>query len=358
MHRPIYILLLAALALTACDDCGKTPAGPGSDAGDAGDAGSTSEDGSSMAPEGFFEPFDAEILAGWGLHVIARGEDDIYVAGGSPDRGSLLHFDGTSWTVEEIPEGTPLLNWVALFADGQTAVVGNGGTVLWNSGAGWEPMQTPTEEDLWGIWGASPDDVWAVGGRGRAEGQATVLHYDGVDWSPANVPVLERPGVNAFFKVWGTAADNVYIVGQKGGMLRYDGSELMELDVGTAEDLISLWGTGPDDIIVVGGRSNGVMSHWDGTDWTTQNVAPAPGINGVFMTAPGEFWVGGVRGLLRKGTVTADGFDIPRTKPVSEDDVHAVFGVPGYGLMAVGGNFGMVDGPYEGLVLGKTEDWE
>ena len=74
------------------------------------------------------------------------------------------------------------------------------------------------------------------------------------------------------------------------------------------------------------------------------------------MTARGEFWIGGVRGLLRKGAVTGDGFDVPRTQPVSQNDVHAVFDVEGYGLLAVGGNFGMIDGPFEGLAIGTAEE--
>lgn len=357
MTRIARALLLVMLA-AGCGDCGQNNP-TNNDTPDAGDDASAADSG---LPEGFVQPFDPAEL-GWGLHVIARDAADIYVAGGTPDRGALLHFDGSVWTPEDLPDGTPLLNWVEPFADGQTAAVGNGGTALWNDGTGWVTLETPTTEDLWGIWGANPTDVWAVGGRGRSPGQATVLRYDGTAWTAAAVPEIQRPGVNAWFKVWGTAADNVYVVGQNGACLHYDGSMIEEFGVGTSEDLISLWGTGPDDIILVGGRGNGVLSHWNGMDWHTESISPAPGVNGIWMTGPGEFWVAGVRGMLRRGTVNAnaDGersFDVPRTKPLADDDLHAVFGVPGLGLIAVGGNFAMQDGPYEGLAFMKTEDWQ
>lgn len=355
LQIPWRFLAIVAFA-AACGDC-QTPVNNANNMPDAG----PTDDGGSL-PDQFDEPFDPQLL-GWGLHVTARGSDDIYAAGGTPDRGILLHFDGEQWAPATTPADTPLLNWVALFDDGQAAAVGNGGTALWNDGSGWVTLPTPTEEDLWGVWGASADDVWAVGGRGRANGQATVLRFDGEQWNEAEVPDIERPGVNAFFKVWGTAADNVYIVGQNGGCLHFDGIELTEFGVGTSEDLISLWGTGPDDIVLVGGRGNGVVSHWNGEQWYTQPISPAPGINGVWMPAPGEFWLAGARGTLRRGTVNASAagersFDIPRTRPLASADLHAVFGVPGYGLIAVGGNFEMQDGPYTGLVFRKQEDWQ
>lgn len=345
--------LLVVLLLASCSDCKPNNSNNEPDMWSDTDGG---------LPDGYTEPFDPDDL-GWGLHVIGRAEDEIYVAGGTPDRGILLQFDGAEWTEDDVPDGTPLLNWVALFDDGQKAAVGNEGTILWNDGSGWVAQDSSTSEDLWGIWGSSSGDVWAVGGRGRAAGQATVLRYQGGSWTVPDVPELARPAVNAFFKVWGTGADNVYIVGQNGGCLQWDGTALTEFGVGTSEDLISLWGTGPDDVLLVGGRGNGVLSHWNGDEWHTESISPAPGVNGVWMPSPGEFWIAGARGTLRRGTVSASSsgersFDVPRTRPLAQPDLHAVYGVPDYGLIAVGGNFEMQDGPYEGLAFRKTEDWQ
>jgi hypothetical protein len=353
MYRALLILVL----LVGCSDCSSNNDNNTSDAGGGGDAGADAGDDT-----GFSDPFDPAEL-GWGLHVIGRSADDIYVAGGTPDEGRLFHYDGARWEADDVPAGTPLLNWVKPFDDGQVVVAGNGGTILWDDGSGWVTLETPTTEDLWGVWGASPDDVWAVGGRGREDGQATVLRYDGAEWTAAAVPMIARPGVNAWFKVWGSSANDVYVVGQNGGCLHYDGTTIEEFGVGTSEDLISVWGTGPDDVVLVGGRGNGVLAHFNGEEWYQESISPAPGVNGIWMPAPGEFWLAGVRGMLRWGSVVEDAngelsFDVPRTPPLSQLDLHAVYGIEGFGLMAVGGNFEAADGPYEGFATVKTEEWQ
>ncbi|MFC1926945.1 hypothetical protein ACFLWV_04270, partial [Chloroflexota bacterium] len=42
----------------------------------------------------------------------------------------------------------------------------------------WTPMTSGTLDDLWGVWGSSSTDVFAVGDNG------TILQYDGSDWTP------------------------------------------------------------------------------------------------------------------------------------------------------------------------------
>jgi hypothetical protein len=353
----MYRIFILIALLAGCSDCTQPSNNGGDDAGtDAAQIDMDSDEQDDGGGGDTQEPFDPADL-GWGLHVVGRDASDIYVAGGNPDQGTLLHYDGEEWSKETLPDGTPLLNWVHPFDDGTTLAVGNGGTVLIDDGSGWAVQETPTEQDLWGVWGASPDDVWAVGGAGRSEGQDTIIRWNGSEWTEVEPPALERPGVNAYFKVWGSGADDVWIVGQNGIVLHWDGEMLEEDGVGTSRDLIALSGTGPDDIIIVGGRSNGVISHYDGTEWTTEELSPAPGLNGIFMLAPGEFWVAGVRGLLRRGTVDQDGFDVPRTRPVSAYDLHAVWGTDGYGLLAVGGNFEMQQGPYEGAAILREDEW-
>ena len=242
----------------------------------------------------------------------------------------------------------PLLNWAYGFGPSDVWVVGDQGTILHYDGA-WTQSATVTDQNLWGIWGASPDDLWAVGGNGRADGQATLLRYDGQSWRRIEVPPLTRASVFAFFKVWGTGPDNVYIVGQRGAVLRWNGTTFEEQLVGTSRDLIALWGTGPDRIVIVGGRANGEVVTWDGTEWRTTLLSPRPGLNGVWMGDPDVAHLVGLNGSIFR-------FDF-ETATVIEDtpdevllDFHAVYGDPSGGrLVAVGGNFQFVDGPFEGV---------
>ncbi len=290
------------------------------------------------------EPADIELDAisadRWLLHVNGRSASDIYVVGGTPDDGFLSRYDGNSWQDAELPEEARLLNWVHLFDDGSAVTVGNEGTILTSEdGEIWNTVEPITDEDLWGVWGSSSDDVWAVGGRGRPESEATILRRQNGEWASVDVPELERPGVRAFFKVWGTDSQNVLIVGQNGIVLRWNGTSLAEEGVGTSDDLISLDGTGPDNIVVVGGRGNAVVARYDGSEWNSESLAPAPGLNGIYMTSETDAWIAGASGLLRQLEIVDGSFTAERVPPRSEVDLHAVAFFDELGALAVGGNF-------------------
>ena len=291
------------------------------------------------------EAFDATDT-GWLLSVWGPAPDDLYAVGGTPDEGTVVHFDGASWAPLDLGVETPLLNWSFGFGASDVFVVGNEGTILHYDGAAWTQQTTPTTENLWGIWGASPSDVYAVGGSGRVGSVATLLHYDGSAWSDVELPELERT-TRAFFKIWGSGPDDIVVVGQSGILLRWDGTVWNEIGVGTSEDLIAVWGTGPDRIAVVGGRSNGIVVTWDGTEWHMERLSPLLGLNGVWMRDPDVIHVVGIDGTLARVDF--------RTRVYREDltdvriDFHAIFGDSSGRVTTVGGNFASTSGPYEGI---------
>jgi len=280
------------------------------------------------------------------MNVGGTASDDLFAVGGSPDQGVVLHYDGSEWSEMDLPSGVPLLNWVHAFAKDDALAVGNGGTVLHWDGSSWSPEDTPVEQDLWGVWGASPDDVWSVGGSGLEDGAETVLRRDASGWREVTVPDLERPQVRAFYKVWGSGPDDVYIVGQRGAVLHWDGTELSELLVGASDDLIAVWGTGPDNVVLIGGRSNGLVSVWNGERWRTQSLAPLPSLNGVWMREPGVAHVVGELGTL--ATLDVETLEYETADVDTNLEFHAVFGADGERLTAVGGNIGLGP-PYRGL---------
>jgi hypothetical protein len=300
-------------------------------------------------PKGWQPAFDAD-ATGWLLSVWGPSGDAMFAVGGAPEAGVVMRFEGTAWAPVDLGRTVPLLNWAYGFGPNDVTVVGNGGTILHYDGSTWQTQTTTTTEDLWGVWGAAPDDLWAVGGRGRAEGQDTILHYDGATWTKVRTPDLSRPNVFAFFKVWGTSASDVYVVGQRGAVLHFDGSGWTEQLVGTSEDLISLWGTSDHQVIIVGGRNNGQVVRWDGTEWTRKSLAPLPGLNGVWMRDPGTAHVVGAGGTI--ATLDVATLEYVDASPVEVDpslDFHAVFGNSQGKLTTVGGNFLQVAGPYRGI---------
>ena len=301
-------------------------------------------------PPQWSESFDAT-TAGWLLNVGGSAADDLYAVGGEPMVGTMHHFDGDAWTPVDLPTATPLLNWVHAFDSDDVFVVGNGGTVLHFDGTSWSRQTSGVDRDLWGVWGNSPDDVWAVGGNGREDGQATVIRFDGMTWSAVMQPDLERASVFAWFKVWGTSSTDVWFVGQRGAVMHWDGSVLTEVLVGLGDDLISVWGTGPDNVVIVGGRANGVAAMWNGMDWRSESLSPLPGLNGVWLRDEHVAHVVGVDGTV--ATLNLSTFEFEEWFVDTRLDVHAVFGADGQ-LHAVGGSLSSPSAPFEGVALTRS----
>ena len=121
------------------------------------------------------------------------------------------------------------------------------------------PTRSPTNEDLFDVWGSSSSDVFAVGAAG------TVLHYDGSTWQ------TQASGSTAdLFGVWGSSATNVYAVGNEGKVIHYDGSSWTPVSVPVSVILKAVWGSSASDIYAVGFDGN--VLHFDGSAWTVTQV--------------------------------------------------------------------------------------
>jgi hypothetical protein len=285
----------------------------------------------------------------WWMSVTAPSVDDRWIVGGTSTEGVILHWDGTEISTVHHGQAVPLLNWVHRFDDGTFVVAGNDGTILRGDGIRWERIAVPTDADLWGVWGSTPDDVWAVGGEASGAGDPVILRDTGAGFERVDLPELERPGVGVFFKVWGSGPDDVWVVGQRGAIVHWDGEALTEELAGTSSDLIGVWGTGPDRVVSVGGRSNAAIVLWDGSGWRSLDVGRFPGLNGVWFDGDTVHVVGndGAAGTVDfpTGEVAFEMVDTPVF-------LHAVNGTPDGVLTAVGGDFSTgPGGPFRGEIL-------
>lgn len=280
--------------------------------------------------------------------VWGSSADDIFIVGGTDDAGEIHHFDGTDWSAMEIPEGVGMLVWSYGFSASDVWTVGRAGVVLHYDGSTWESVDSHTEEDLWGVWGAGPNDIYMVGGN-VFSGQVTILHWDGTDIEAEELPAEENPrSVRALFKVFGVDG-RVFAVGQTGlivertasGWVRHPTGELAD------EDFVALWGNSADDIVAVGGRVQSKVSSFDGSDWTT--VEPTQnfgGFNAVYVTNAGEVLVGGVSGAV--GIFDRATQDVEYLKSDTTIDVHALWSGPDGVSYSVSGNFFE---PHQGAVM-------
>lgn len=293
------------------------------------------------------EAFDAEAI-GFLSSVWGADSDNVFVVGGQSEQGTVHHFDGTSWSPMQVPS-VPILVWVFGFGADDVYAVGEGGGIIHYDGVTWTSMDSPTDADLFGVWGTSSDDLWAVGGD-IAAGPMTILHSDGGGWTEVATPVLDRNST-ALLKVWGTSPISVFAVGQSGVILSFDGNVWSQVPSGTTEDLVTLWGSGPDHLVVVGGRSNGVVGVYDGTDWTTESRAgELVGLNGVFVTPSGESHVVGLLGTVAR--IDPNGIDITIESTPTALTLHGVWGDGAGRVYAVGGRSSEM--PFIGVALVRT----
>lgn len=163
------------------------------------------------------------------LAVTGTSATDVWAVGADPGTGPLvLHFDGTAWTQK--PTGTRgAIWWVHAFESGPVFMGGSQNTLLRYEDGAFTRMNTPgvARHAVFGIWGSSPTNVYAVGSVAGRNG--FIWHWDGVAWAEVATPELpelppaptgvtgDRPGL---FKVWGDKAGNVWVVGARGVALK------------------------------------------------------------------------------------------------------------------------------------------
>ena len=206
--------------------------------------------------------------------VWAAAPDDVWVNG---ERGVRFNWDGKAW--RRWLEGA----WPAW---GASALAGTGTRDIWSAGGnfiahwdgrGWGARQEGDDAtvhqgtgQLFSLFAAGPDDVWAVGtggetepepggrhpGERRALPRPLILHWTGRAWAR-----LSRPDANPTAKVLravsGTSATNVWAVGDAGTIL-----------------------------------------HWDGKRWSTVSPSTHENLTAVAVDANGRVWIGGNNGTL------------------------------------------------------------
>jgi hypothetical protein len=274
-----------------------------------------------------FEKLDAGLLSVWGTS--AR---DVWTVGGDVDElGPLvLHYDGHEWS--RMPtDAHGDLWWVHGFAEGPVFFGGEGGLILRYEDGVFSRLETPSDQPtVFGIWGSSPSDVFAVGGVGRAAG--FVWHWDGAHFDEIALP--STFGGQSLFKVWGTGRDDAWIVGTDGAVLHWNGTNLEAVDAGTERTLFTVHAV-DETVAAVGGLGSGVLIERD-AEGRWQDVAPdlLPQLFGVYLTSSAGAAVGinGTFVLRERGRweIEETGLDLAET-------LHSVWIDPDGGIWAAGG---------------------
>lgn len=270
----------------------------------------------------------ASLMSVWGA-----SERDVWVVGGRTEIAgapTVAHYDGDRWaTVDAGVTGVDL--WWVFGVPGSDSVYfgGSKGTILRHRGGTFTPMSTPGGAAIvFGIWGASDTDLWAVG---TDNGAGFAWRGDGTSWTAHPLPT----GVSGrLFKVHGQSANDVWISAVGGSTLHWNGTELAHVPTGVQASLFAIITT-PERVIAVGGTpEEGQILEYTGGAWmatpTVIGTQRALATHGATVYALGEFGTVAERG--------AAGWT-QRSTMVTQKTFHAAWADPSGGVWGVGGEF-------------------
>lgn len=275
------------------------------------------------------------------LSITGTSSSDVYAVGADPDGDDfgpyVIHYDGTRWYRLNTGASGDLW-WVSVEPiDGAYYMAGEDGLVLRYDIEQQEftRLVTPGNALLFGIWGSSASNIFAVGGTDDEDAGGVLWRFDGIRWTVVDLSAALPEGTPTLYKVWGRSANEVYAVGRRGLVLRFDGNSWSRVDTGSQRPLFTIHGN-QSSIVATGGFSDGVILELEGEGFVDRASPGTPQMNGVFVPEDGTAVTAGIAGSL--ALRTAEGWELPDTGLNTARDFHAVWVDPDGGLWAVGGD--------------------
>lgn len=193
---------------------------------------------------------------------LANAGDDQLVAVG--EYGAVMRYDNTSWSSNL--EWEDLIGLGSIWGSAANDIYAAGGSnrLLHYNGHSWKLVELPvsTDSDVNGVWGTSGQDIYAVGNSIMGKYDGFVCHYDGNAWT-----AMVEGYRFGFHSVWGGASNDVFAVGTNGTIMHYDGNEWVRQYAGPIHDVFCVWGSAGNNVFA--GGSFGEILHYDGNAWTS-----------------------------------------------------------------------------------------
>jgi len=209
--------------------------------------------------------------------------------------------------------------------------VGGAGTIRHYDGSDWTTMYSGTSYNLYGVWGISPSDVFAVGYSG------TILHYDGTNWSS-----MSSSFTRDFYGIWGSSSNDVFAVGSAGTILHYyngsDGLKWYSMTSGTIKQLNSVWGSAPNDIFAVGNAGT-ILHYYNGSDglkWYSMTSGTTQYLWGVWGSSSNDVFAVGSAGTILHYYDGSDGLKWYSMTSGTSKQLNSVWGSSSSDVFVVG----------------------
>lgn len=276
------------------------------------------------------------------LSVHGTASDDVWFSGADDGTGPLvLHWDGSEWERHETGTRSDLW-WVHAVDDGPVFFGGSDATVLRFEDGAFERLTTPGlgKHTVFGIWASAADDVYAVGARAGRNG--FIWHYDGerfVDVAlPDGLPEDEYRDQPGLLKVWGASPSDVWIVGGNGVVLNGNAEQGFSLVQSGGEETLFTVHCTEDKMAIVGGTSEGTLLATEGGGLVDRTPERAPLLQGVSVAEDGTVWAVGQGGAIYRSR--GDEFEAvdPGLDFVAAESLHAVWVDETGGVWAAGGD--------------------
>jgi hypothetical protein len=330
-----FFFLPAVVLLGACGPDGGDPPGP--------------DGGVNPGWRLIHHDLPGALLSVWGTSAA-----DVWIAGADARDGSgplVLHYDGAVW--ERVPTGQTQgdLWWVFGFAGGPIYMGGAGGVILRYENGAFAATTTPSTDTVFGIWGASPDNLWAVGGAPDTK-SGFAWRLAGDTWMPEPSLPSSIATTGAIWKIFGTSASDAWLVGSNGVSLHWDGASLSQSDTGVGSSLFTVNGNA-QRYAAVGGFGTGIIIENDGSGWSVVTPDPPPyGMTGVVLAADQAGYAVGEYGATYRRD--ASGWHAEDLGFELQLNLHSVWIDPSGGVWAAGGQTGSFP-LVEGLVIHKGD---
>ena len=215
-----------------------------------------------------------------------------------------------------------------VFAVGNPTSSSTGGVILNYTGSSWSPMSissaNPGNSHIYGVWGTSNNDVFAVGNG------SVIMHYTSTGgWSNQRYTAS-----GTLIGVWGSSPTNVFTVGSGGQILRStNGTAWSAMTSTTSYALQSIWGTSGSDIYAVG--ESGTIVHYNGTAWSTMTSGTTNDLNSVWGSSASDVYTVSSAGTILHydGSIWSDITSTANSVPAG---LYAIWGNSASDIFAVG----------------------
>jgi hypothetical protein len=208
-----------------------------------------------------------------GCSMFAFSENDYWLTYGFPG-----HVTGS--TLKEYRFGSDTVGFLHSSwgtSSSNMYSVGDGGTILHFDGTSWTKMQSGTTKELSSIWGTSTTDIWATG-YNPTTAESALVHFDGSSWTSIDPHTLNPSigiGGHSLDCIWScdSAGHHFTIVSGTLAFRNTDGNRWRS-DSGLIPNklsdhsfigLASLRGNTANDIFAAG--DGGLIVHWNGRSW-------------------------------------------------------------------------------------------